>query len=57
MKLISLIAMLACLTSCHYINQQLGLEDDNDGEEIIEEIIDQELGPDVDLTPKTPENK
>ncbi len=51
------IAVLFSLSSCSYINQQLGLLDDNDGEEIIEEVIKGHTGIDIDLTPSTKERK
>lgn len=40
---------------CSKCNEWLGLKDDNDGEEIIEQIIKNQTGMDLDLTPQTPE--
>lgn len=40
---------------CHYINEKLGMEDDNEIEEIIEKIIEEKIGFDIDLTPNSPE--
>lgn len=49
------IFLLTVLSSCGYVNDYLGLEDDNWGEEIVEEIIDSQIGVDIDLTPGSPE--
>jgi hypothetical protein len=49
------------LMSCSAINQRLGLADDNIGEEILEEVLDDaiqyETGfkPNIDFTPGSPE--
>lgn len=45
------------LSGCSEINRKLGLSDDNIGEEVIEDIIKEETGIDVDLTPESPEKK
>lgn len=37
------------------VNQRLGLNDDNLGEECLEFIIKEKFGPDIDLTPNSPE--
>lgn len=50
-----LLALFGILCSCSYVNQQLGLDDDNFGEELIEEAIELKTGLDIDLTPGTPE--
>ena len=50
-----LLVLFGCLCSCSYLNQQLGLKDDNLGEEIIEEVIELKTGIDLDLTPGSPE--
>ena len=42
---------------CHYINEKMGLKDDNELEEIVEEIINQKIGIDIDLTPASKEKK
>jgi len=50
--------MIMCglfMCSCGYVNQYLGIKDDNIGEEIAEEVIKKETGLDVDLTPGSPE--
>lgn len=45
------------LSSCHSINQELGLADDNLGEEIAEEVVEDAIfyqfgfKPDLDFTP------
>jgi len=46
---------LALLSGCEYINQKLGLEDDNLAEEIVEEIIEQKFDVDIDLSPSSKE--
>ena len=40
--------------SCSYLNKKLGQEDDWWGEELLEEVIDQNLQIRVDLTPSIP---
>ena len=47
---------LMTVCSCEGINEMAGLQDDNIGEEIIEILIHQETGLNLDLTPSTPEN-
>ncbi len=44
-------------SSCSPINQKLGLEDDNLGEECVEVLIQSQTGMDIDLSPGTPEGK
>jgi hypothetical protein len=59
MKKIHYLAFVGCLllVSCHSVNQYLGLQDDNFGEELIEEVVETaiqvETGyrPDLDFTP------
>lgn len=52
------IATLLFLAGCAYLNQQLGLPNDNPGEQVIEAAIDaafkQQTGvdPNIDLTPE-----
>lgn len=56
MKLLILSALaILLLPSCSYINQKMGLQDDNLGEEVIEAVIKTETGLDIDLTPASPE--
>jgi len=43
--------MGATFGGCHYINQKLGLRDDNIIEEAIEDLIEAKTGLDIDLTP------
>jgi hypothetical protein len=52
-----LIAIFLLLISCgcSYINEKMHLKDDNDIEEIVEELIHQKTGLDLDLTPSTKE--
>lgn len=52
-----MIGAVLLLPSCTMLNQKLGLQDDNLGEEVIEDVIEGRIGVDVDLTPSTPENK
>lgn len=40
---------------CHYLNEKIGLKDDNELEEIVEKIIEQKTGLDLDLTPSSKE--
>lgn len=47
--------MGAILGGCHYLNQKVGLPDDNVIEELIEELIESKTGLDIDLTPGSPE--
>ena len=54
MKTIICITLLA-FCSCSALNQRLGLQDDNLGEEIFEAIIDMKTGIIIDLTPDSPE--
>jgi hypothetical protein len=53
------VALLGCcvLSGCSYVNRFLGLDDDNVYEESIEGVIRYKTGLDVDLTPRSPENK
>lgn len=44
------------LTGCSDINKDVGLRDDNFAEEVVEDIIREGTGVDLDLTPVTPEN-
>lgn len=50
-----IIGIIFGVWSCNYINQKLGLPDDNIAEELAEELIEQKTGLDIDLTPGTPE--
>lgn len=52
-----LIGAILLLPSCSDINRKLGLSDDNLMEEVMEDIIREETGQDVDLTPNSPEKK
>jgi len=60
---IYLIAIFGLLifSSCSYINHRLGLEDDNSGEELLEEVIETTVQvktgyrPTLDLTPSSKE--
>lgn len=56
-KLMFLIGVTLLLPSCSDLNRKLGLPDDNLAEEVIEDVIKEELGGDVDLTPESPEKK
>lgn len=48
---------LMIISSCSYLNQRIGLKDDNAAEEIIEQVFYSETGVDLDFTPSTPEKK
>lgn len=52
-----LIGAILSLPSCSDLNRKLGLSDDNLMEEVIEDVIREETGQDVDLTPDSPERK
>lgn len=56
MKL-TMIAIILLLISCgcSYINEKINLKDDNDIEEVVEQLIYQKIGLDLDLTPKSKE--
>ncbi len=43
------------LCSCSWINSKMGLDDDNLLEEILEEVIKDRTGADIDLTPSSEE--
>lgn len=45
------IGILLMAGACSQVNKMLGLKDDNVLEEIMEEIIEQKAGIDIDLTP------
>jgi len=56
MKIFAVILFMSCvLGGCSYINKQMGLDDDNLIEEIVEAAIKSKSGIDIDLTPGTPE--
>lgn len=55
MKNLIVMIGLLLLTSCSYVNEYLGIEDDNLAEEIAEEVIEAKTGADIDLTPSSPE--
>ena len=49
---VGLLLIIIALVGCSYLNKKLGLEDDNIVEELVEDIIEEELGISVDLTPE-----
>jgi len=49
------ILLLLFVAACSYLNQELGLEDDNFVEESAEAVIEHHTGFDVDLTPSSDE--
>ena len=51
-----MMAMILCVTSCDQLNKKAGLPNDNLLEEMVEKVIKQESGEEVDLTPEM-ENK
>ena len=51
--LVSLASLGLC--SCSYLNEKLGLQDDNIFEEHFEASVKSKYGFDLDFTPKTPE--
>ncbi len=48
---IALLLVCSVFGGCSYLNNQLGLEDDNAIEEAIEDVIENRTGIDIDLTP------
>lgn len=52
-----IVSILVLAAGCCTMNKFLGLKDDNAVEEIVENVIQQETGLDIDLTPNTPEQK
>ena len=56
-KMMLIFGMIPLLLSCSKINSMLGLQDDNIMEEVVEDVIKQETGLDMDLTPSSPEKK
>lgn len=56
-KLILMIGVALLLISCGAINSKLGLQDDNFAEEVMEDVIKEKSGLDLDFTPLTPEQK
>jgi starvation-inducible outer membrane lipoprotein len=57
MKKTIFIFLALALSSCSYINKQMGLKDDNMIENNIENVIEHESGLQIDLTPSSPENE
>lgn len=47
--------ILICLLSCESIDKKFGIPQDNPAEEVVEEVIKQKTGLDIDLTPTSPE--
>lgn len=56
MKDLIFVALVLGLAGCSWINEKIGLSDDNPAEEIAEAIIEQKTGLDIDLTPDSPES-
>lgn len=52
---IILFVLASVLGGCHFVNNKLGLQDDNVAEELAEELIESKTGVDIDLTPASPE--
>ena len=48
--------MVGLLSGCHWINEKLGIPDDNLAEEIVESQLERASGVDIDLTPDSPEH-
>ena len=47
--------ILYILSSCSYINSKFNLEDDNIAEEIIEQLVESQIGLDIDFSPSSAE--
>lgn len=55
-KFISILSIIfVCCVSCQYCNRYFDLQDDWAGEEVVEQLIENQTGIDVDLTPASPE--
>lgn len=54
-KILALSLMILSLSSCAYIEKQIGLEEDNFLEETAEFALKYESGISVDFTPDSPE--
>lgn len=52
-----LFIVFLCCVSCQYYNRYFNLDDDWAGEEAIEQVIKNNTGIDIDLTPSTPEKQ
>lgn len=55
MRCLPFILSLFMFCGCHYINEKVGLPDDNPIEESAEAIVNDRIGLDLDFTPNTPE--
>ena len=56
MRIAVLMAVVACFVGgCSYVNDQLGMKSDWFGEEILEDVIESQVGLDLDLTPGSKE--
>lgn len=55
MKVAATFCVLCGMTSCQYLNKEFGLQDDNFIEEEFEDLIQDEIGIQIDLTPDSPE--
>jgi hypothetical protein len=55
--LMGLIALLSSLGLFHLINRCFHLPDNNIAEKIVEEVIKEETGVDINLTPDAPDSK
>jgi hypothetical protein len=53
--IVGFLSIILVLGGCAYCNKKAGLEDDWIGEELLEEVIKNKVGIDIDLTPETPE--
>lgn len=53
--LISIIIAGSLMGGCSYANKKMNLEDDHPAEELLERVIKNETGVDVDLSPSSKE--
>lgn len=54
LAIMSVCLILICF-GCSYFNEKMHLKDDNDIEEVVEQLIYQKTGLDLDLTPNNKE--
>lgn len=53
----SIVVLALSLGACEYCNEFLGLKDDNIIEILVEDMIESQLGLEIDLTPESPDEK
>lgn len=56
-SILCLIGVISSVVLCVVLAKYMGLQDDNPIEEAVEEVIKEQTGLDIDLTPLTPEEE